>query len=326
MNVRTLGPEGLTVSAVGLGCMGMSQGYGPADDAESIATLHRAIDIGVTFWDTAMSYGRGHNEQLLGRALAGRRDEVVLATKFGIIRGDDGVRVDGRPENVRAYCEASLARLGVDHLDLYYQHRVDPQVPIEETVGAMAELVAEGKVRHLGLSEASPGELERAAATHPISAAQYEWSLWWRDIEDDVLPTARRLGIGLVPYSPLGRGFLAGAVTTDTLGAGDFRLGDPRFQDDSLERNQALATEVRRLAAEREVTPAQLALAWLLAQGDDVVPIPGTRRATRLAENAGSADVVLSPADLDRLEAAVPRSAWSGDRQSFAAHRTVRAV
>ncbi|MEU4226420.1 aldo/keto reductase [Nonomuraea sp. NPDC026600] len=325
MNVRTLGPEGLTVSAVGLGCMGMSQGYGPADDAESIATLHRAIDIGVTFWDTAMSYGRGHNEQLLGRALAGRRDEVVLATKFGIIRGDDGGRrVDGRPENVRAYCEASLARLGVGHIDLYYQHRVDPQVPIEETVGAMAELVAEGKVRHLGLSEASPGELERAAATHPISAAQYEWSLWWRDIEDDVLPTARRLGIGLVPYSPLGRGFLAGAVSTDTLGAGDFRLGDPRFQDESLERNRALATEVRRLAAEREVTPAQLALAWLLAQGDDVVPIPGTRRAARLTENAGSAEIVLSPADLDRLEAAVPRSAWSGDRQSFAAHRTVR--
>jgi len=297
---------------------------GPADDAESIATLHRAIDIGVTFWDTAMSYGRGHNEQLLGRALAGRRDKVVLATKFGIIRGEDGVRVDGRPENVRAYCEASLTRLGVGHIDLYYQHRVDPQVPIEETVGAMAELVAEGKVRHLGLSEASPGELERAAATHPISAAQYEWSLWWRDIEDDVLPTARRLGIGLVPYSPLGRGFLAGAVSTDTLGAGDFRLGDPRFQDESLERNQALAAEVRRLATEREVTPAQLALAWLLAQGDDVVPIPGTRRVARLAENAGSTEIVLSPADLDRLEAAVPRAAWSGDRQSFAAHRTAR--
>jgi aryl-alcohol dehydrogenase-like predicted oxidoreductase len=324
MNARTLGPEGLTVSAVGLGCMGMSQGYGAADDTESIATLHRAIDSGVTFWDTAMSYGRGHNEQLLGRALAGRRDNVVLATKFGIIRGDDGVRVDGRPENVRTYCDMSLARLGVDHIDLYYQHRVDPRVPIEETVGAMAELVAEGKVRYLGLSEASPDELERAAATHPISAAQYEWSLWWRDIEDDVLPTARRLGIGLVPYSPLGRGFLAGAVTTDTLGVRDFRLGDPRFQDENPERNRALVAEVCRLAAEREVTPAQLALVWLLAQGDDVVPIPGTRRVARLAENAGSAEIVLSSADLDRLEAAVPRAAWWGDRQSFAAHRTVR--
>ncbi|MFI6512161.1 aldo/keto reductase [Streptosporangium sp. NPDC050855] len=324
MSTRILGPEGLTVSAVGLGCMGMSQGYGAADDTESIATLHRAVDLGVTFLDTAMSYGRGHNERLLGRALAGRRDKVVVATKFGIIRDDDGVRVDGRPENVRAYCEASLARLGVDHIDLYYQHRVDPQVPIEETVGAMAELVAEGKARHLGLSEASPGELERAAATHPISAAQYEWSLWWRDIEDDVLPTARRLGIGLVPYSPLGRGFLAGAVTADTFGAGDFRGGDPRFQGENLERNRALVAEVRRLAAEREVTPAQLSLAWLLAQGDDVVPIPGTRRAARLAENARSAEIVLSPADRDLLEAAVPRAAWSGDRRAFAAHRTVR--
>jgi aryl-alcohol dehydrogenase-like predicted oxidoreductase len=312
MNTRTLGPEGLTVSAVGLGCMGMSQGYGAADDTESIATLHRAIDIGVTFLDTAMSYGRGHNEQLLGRALAGRRDKVVLATKFGIIRGDDGVQVDGRPENVRTYCDASLARLGVDHIDLYYQHRVDPRVPIEETVGAMAELVAEGKVRHLGLSEASPGELERAAATHPISAAQYEWSLWWRDIEDDVLPTARRLGIGLVPYSPLGRGFLAGAVTTDTLGAGDFRLGDPRFQDESLEHNRALVAEVCRLAAEREVTPAQLALAWLLAQGDDVVPIPGTRRVARLAENAGSAEIVLCIAGVARPGCPDPDTAPGG--------------
>ncbi|GAA2247420.1 MULTISPECIES: aldo/keto reductase [Kitasatospora] len=324
MNTRSLGPEGLTVSAIGLGCMGLSQGYGAADDAESIAAVHHAIDLGVNFLDTAQSYGSGHNEQLLGRALAGRREKVVLATKFGIVRGEDGVRVDARPENVRGYCEASLARLGVDHIDLYYQHRIDPQVPIEETVGAMAELVAEGKVRHLGLSEASPEELERAAATHPISAAQYEWSVWWRDIEDDVLPTARRLGIGLVPYSPLGRGFLAGAVSPDSLQPGDFRLADPRFQGGSLEHNRAMSVEVGRLAAEREVTPAQLVLAWLLAQGSDVVPIPGTRRAARITENAAAADLVLSASDLDRLEKAVPRSAWSGDRQSFAAYRTTR--
>jgi aryl-alcohol dehydrogenase-like predicted oxidoreductase len=325
VKTRTLGPEGLTVSAIGIGCMGMSQGYGTADDTESIATLHQAIDLGVTFLDTAMSYGGGHNEQLLGRALAGRRDDVVLATKFGIVRDADGVRVDGRPENVRTYCEASLARLGVDRIDLYYQHRVDPRVPIEETVGAMAELVAEGKIGHLGLSEASPDQIERAAAIHPISAVQYEWSLWWREIEDDVVPTARRLGIGLVPYSPLGRGFLTGTITAGIFGAGDFRRGDARFQGENLERNQALLAELARMAAEREVTPAQLALAWLLAQGDDVVPIPGTRRATRLAENAGATGIVLSADDLGRLEAAVPRAAWSGDRQSFAAHRTVRA-
>ncbi|MCP2342479.1 aldo/keto reductase [Actinomadura rupiterrae] len=324
MKFRTLGPEGLTVSAVGLGCMGMSQGYGDADDTESITAVHRAVDLGVTFLDTAMSYGSGHNEELLGRALAGRRDQVVLATKFGIVRGEDGVRVDARPERVRAYCEASLARLGIDRIDLYYLHRVDPDVPIEETVGAMAELVEEGKVRYLGLSEASPDELERAAATHPISAAQYEWSLWWRDIEDDVVPTARRLGIGLVPYSPLGRGFLTGALTTGTIGASDFRRNDPRFQGENLKRNEELVAEVRRLAAEHDATPAQLVLAWLLAQGDDVVPIPGTRRADRIAENAGASEIVLTEADLARLEAVLPRDAWSGDRQSFAAYRTAR--
>ena len=304
--------------------MGMSQGYGPADDAESISALRHAIDLGITLVDTAMSYGRGHNERLVGQAIAGRRDQVVLATKFGIVRTEDGVRVDGRPDNVRAYCEASLGRLGVDHIDLYYQHRIDPEVPVEETVGAMAELVAEGKVGYLGLSEASPEDLERAAATHPISAVQYEWSMWWREVEDDVVPTARRLGIGLVPYSPLGRGFLTGAALPGTLGAGDFRAGDPRFQGESLDRNQALLAEVRRLAEEREVTPAQLALAWLLAQGDDVVPIPGTRRAERITENAEAASIELSAADLAQLEAAVPRDAWSGDRHSFAAHRTAR--
>jgi len=326
MHTRTLGPEVLTVSALGLGCMGMSQAYGPTDDAESIATVQRAIDLGVTFLDTAMSYGAGHNERLLGRALAGRRDQVTLATKLGIVRDTDGVRVAARPEHVRGYCEASLQRLGVEHIDLYYLHRVDPDVAIEETIGAMADLVAEGKVRHLGLSEATAEQLERAAAVHPITALQSEWSLWWREIEDDVLPAARRLGSGIVPYSPLGRGFLTGTVATDTLEKDDLRRRDPRFTGPALEHNQALVDEVRRVAAEHEVTPGQLALAWLLAQGEDVVPIPGTKRRERVEENAGAGTITLSPTDLERLEAAAPRAAWSGDRQSFAAHRTTRAA
>lgn len=230
MKIRKLGSQGLAVSSLGLGCMGFSQAYGPADDDESVATVRHAIDVGVTLLDTAMSYGHGHNERLIGQAIADRREQVVLATKFGIVRGEDGaLRVDGRPEHVRGYCEASLGRLGVDHIDLYYQHRIDPEVPIEETVGAMAELVNEGKVRYLGLSEASADELERAVAVHPISALQSEWSLWWREVENDIVPTARRLGIGLVTYSPLGRGFLTGSVNTDTFGAGDFRRNDPRF-------------------------------------------------------------------------------------------------
>jgi aryl-alcohol dehydrogenase-like predicted oxidoreductase len=324
MHTRELGHNGLTVSALGLGCMGMSQAYGPTEDTESIATLQAAIDVGITFWDTAMSYGAGHNERLLGRALAGRREQVVLATKMGIVRDGDGVHLDARPEHVRSWCEESLARLGVEHIDLYYLHRVDPDVAIEESVGAMSELVAEGKVSHLGVSECSSEQLERAAAVHPISALQSEWSLWWRDIEDDIVPTARRLGIGLVPYSPLGRGFLTGSLGRQTFAADDLRSRDPRFLGDERERNLALVGELRRLATGREVTPAQLALAWLLAQGDDIVPIPGTKRRERLHENATAADVELSRADLERLEAVAPRAAWAGVRQSFAAHRTTR--
>jgi aryl-alcohol dehydrogenase-like predicted oxidoreductase len=330
MTTRSLGTAGLAVSPIGLGCMGFSQGYGPADDPESVSTMQAALDLGVTFLDTAMSYGRGHNEELVGRAIAGRREQAVLATKFGIIRGRDGVELDGRPERVRGYCEASLRRLGVDHLDLYYLHRVDPGVPVEETVGAMAELVADGKVGYLGISECSAEQLERAAATHPISAVQFEWSLTWREAEDDVVPVARRLGVGLVAYSPLGRGMLTGMLTgmapSGEFAPGDFRAGDPRFHGQDLARNLALVEAIRDLAAVLGITAGQLALAWLLAQGPDVVPIPGTRQAARLAQNAAAADVALTPADLERLEAAAPRVAWAGDRQSFAAHGTSRAA
>jgi aryl-alcohol dehydrogenase-like predicted oxidoreductase len=326
MKQRTLGSDGLSVSALGLGCMGLSQGYGPAHDDESIATIRRALDAGVNLLDTAMSYGGGHNEQLVGRAIAGRREQPVLATKFGIVRGRDGVHLDGRPEHVRGYCDASLIRLGVDAIDLYYLHRVDPDVPVAETVAAMAELVEQGKVRHLGLSEANAGQLEQAAAVHPITALQLEWSLFWREPEDDVLPTARRLGVGLVPYSPLGRGMLTGALPAGVFGPGDFRADDPRFAGADLTRNLALVDTLRDLAAERGATPGQLALAWLLAQGPDVVPIPGTRSAPRVVENAAAAGLELSPSDLYRLEQAVPRSAWSGDRSSFAAHHTTRST
>ncbi len=327
MKTRTLGSQGLTVSAVGLGCMGMSEFYGASDEQEGIATIHHALDIGVTFLDTSDMYGPHTNEVLVGKAIAGRRDEVQLATKFGIVRNsDDATRrsIDGSPAYVRAACEGSLQRLGVDHIDLYYQHRVDPETPIEETVGAMAELVAEGKVRHLGLSEASPDTLRRAHAVHPISALQTEWSLWTRDVETDgVLDTVRELGIGFVPYSPLGRGFLTGAITTiDDLEDNDFRRFSPRFAQEHLDANLAIVDVVKALAAEKDCTPAQLALAWLLSQGDDVVPIPGTRSASRLDENAGAVDVVLSADELARIADAVPPP--SGERYAPGGMASVR--
>ena len=312
---RKLGQQGLTVSALGLGCMGMSQSYGPADENESIKTIHRAIELGIFFIDTANVYGNGHNERLVGRAIADRRDKVILATKFGLKSDDGRLNIGGRPEYVKACCDESLARLGVEYIDLYYQHRVDPNVPIEDTVGAMAELVQAGKVRYLGLSEASVDSIERAAATHPITALQSEWSLWSRDLEDAVLPVARRLGIGIVPYSPLGRGFLTGQITSPgDFAPDDFRRTNPRFQGENFQRNLDLVAEVRRMADEKHITAGQLALAWLLAQGNDVVPIPGTKRRTNLEQNIGAISVTLSTDDLQRLEALAPRGAWSGAR------------
>ncbi|MEQ6899776.1 aldo/keto reductase [Nocardioides sp. YIM 152588] len=316
---RTLGTSApLTVSALGLGCMGMSEFYGSPDEAGGIATIRRALDLGVTFIDTADMYGPFTNERLVGKAIAGRRDEVQLATKFGNERLPDGTRlgINGSPDYVRRACDASLERLGVDHLDLYYQHRVDQTVPIEETVGAMKELVAAGKVRHLGLSEASPQTIRRAHAVHPITALQTEYSLFTRDLEDEILPTLRELGIGLVPYSPLGRGLLTGAIASTPEAEGDRRSSAyfPRFLGDNLTANLALVARVRELADEKSCTPGQLALAWVLAQGDDVVPIPGTRRVAYLEENAGAADVALTPDDLAAIEAAVPRGAVAGAR------------
>ncbi|MGI8331785.1 aldo/keto reductase [Actinomadura scrupuli] len=316
MRQRALG-QGLTTSELGLGCMGMSEFYGPGDDAESVATIHRALDLGVTFLDTSDMYGPFTNERLVGRAIAGRRDEVVLATKFGIERLPDGTRVgvNGRPEYVRSACDASLLRLGVDHIDLYYQHRIDPSVPIEDTWGALAELVRAGKVRHLGLSEAAPSTVRRAHAVHPVTAGQYEYSLFSRDPEDELLGTFRELGIGLVAYSPLGRGFLTGAITeVDALADDDFRRANPRFQGENFDRNLALAEAVRELAAARQVTPAQLALAWVLAQGDDIVPIPGTKRRAYLEQNVAAVDLRLTEEDLAALEKAAPRDAVAGER------------
>jgi aryl-alcohol dehydrogenase-like predicted oxidoreductase len=303
--------------------MGMSQSYGPADEQESIATIHRAIELGMFLLDTANVYGDGHNERLVGRAIADRRDKVILATKFGLKRDDGSLDTSGRPAYVKTCCDESLARLGVEYIDLYYQHRVDPEVPIEDTVGAMAELVQAGKVRYLGLSEASVDSLERAAATHPITALESEWSLWSRDLEDAVLPVARRLGIGIVPYSPLGRGFLTGEITSpDDFAPDDFRRSNPRFQGENFRRNLDLVAEVRRLADEKHITAGQLALAWLLAQGDDVAPIPGTRRRANLEQNAKSCAVSLSPDDLQRLEALAPKGAWSGARYATAGQGT----
>ena len=312
MEHRELGKSGLEVSAIGLGCMGMSEFYGRSDEAESIATLHRALEIGVTFWDTADMYGTGENEKLLAKMLKERHDEVTLATKFGLMRGEDGafLGINGRPEYVRQACDASLQRLGIDQIDLYYQHRVDPQVPIEETVGAMAELVAAGKVRHLGLSEAAAGTLRRAVAIHPIAALQTEYSLWSRELEAEILPTCRELGIGLVAYSPLGRGFLTGRFRSlDDLPEDDWRRSNPRFQGENFDKNLALADRIRDLAQAKGATPAQLALAWLLAQGNDVVPIPGTTKRSRLEENAAAAGVDFSADELAEIAAALPAAA-----------------
>ncbi|GJG86497.1 aldo/keto reductase [Gemmatimonadetes bacterium T265] len=318
--LRRLGATGPVVAALGLGCMGMSEFYGPTDDTESRATLDRALDLGVTLFDTADMYGPFTNEELLGRWLRdrGAASRVVVATKFGIVRdpADPTNRgLSGRPEYVRAACEGSLRRLGVDHVDLYYQHRVDPDVPIEDTVGAMSRLVEEGKVLHLGLSEAGAATIRRAHAVHPIAAVQTEYSLWSRDPEDEILPACRALGVGFVPYSPLGRGFLTGEIRTpDDLAPDDFRRGNPRFQGENFARNLALVERVRELARERGCTPAQFALAWLLAQGEDLVPIPGTKRVARLEENVAAGEIALSPDDLARIDAVAPKGVAAGDR------------
>jgi len=317
MQTRTLG-HNLEVSALGLGCMGMSDFYGGRDDVGSLRTLERSLELGLNFWDTADMYGPFINEELIGKALANRRGEVVLATKFGIVRdpNDPSVRgISGRPEYVKAACDASLKRLGTDHIDLYYQHRVDPQVPIEETVGAMSELVAEGKVRFLGLSEAGTDTIRRAHKTHPITALQSEFSLWTRDLEEEILPVLRELGISLVAYSPLGRGFLTGQIKSfDDFEPDDYRRHSPRFQGENFEKNLQLVARIEDMARTRGCTPAQLALAWVLAQGQDIVPIPGTKKVARLEENIGALDVKLSPDDLAQLEDIAPHGVAAGTR------------
>jgi aryl-alcohol dehydrogenase-like predicted oxidoreductase len=324
---RNLGSEGLVVSELGLGCMGMSEFYGTGDEEESTATISRAIELGITFLDTADMYGPFTNEKLVGKAIAGRRDEVVLATKFGNVRGEDGSfrGVSGKPNYVREACDASLSRLGVDHIDLYYQHRVDPETPIEETVGAMKELVEAGKVRYLGLSEAGTETIRKAHAVHPISALQSEYSLFTRDVEDEILPTVRELGIGFVPYSPLGRGFLTGRWRSiEDMPENDTRSARfPRFAEENFKKNLELADRVREVAEGKGITPGQLALAWLLAQGDDIIPIPGTKRREYLEENAGAAGVTLTEDDLAGIEEAMPRGSAAGERYGEVQMRAV---